>query len=157
MSYDEVGALARTFNDMVQRIAGLAGGLVRQERLTTLGQVTATVSHELRNPWGRSASLLRGPAAARRQGTASNPPGQRIERSITRCENIIGDLLDFSHPRTMQRQPIEIDPAGLPLGRYELPGHVVLCRRLAAAATVSLDQEHFRRCALNSRITPARP
>ena len=148
---DEVGALARTFNDMVQRIADWQEALVRQERLAALGQLTATVSHELRNPLGAiRVSFFVIQQRLGGKGLGVEPALERIERSITRCENIIGDLLDFSHPRTMQRQPIEIDPwlASL-LDEYELPGHVELCRRLAAAATVSLDQEHFRRCVLN--------
>ncbi len=151
MTDDEVGALARTFNDMVQRIADWQEALVRQERLAALGQLTATVSHELRNPLGAiRVSFFVIQQRLGGKGLGVEPALERIERSITRCENIIGDLLDFSHPRTMQRQPIEIDPwlASL-LDEYELPGHVELCRRLAAAATVSLDQEHFRRCVLN--------
>ena len=151
MTNDELGALARTFNDMVQRIAQWQEALVRQERLAALGQLTATVSHELRNPLGAiRVSFFVIQQRLRGKGLEIEPALDRIERSITRCENIIGDLLDFSHPRTMQRQPTAIDPwlASL-LDEYELPAHVVLCRDLAAAASVSLDNEHFRRCVLN--------
>ena len=136
---------------MVQRIQDWQEAMVRQERLTTLGQVTATVSHELRNPLGAIrisffvvAQRLRG------KDTGIEPALERIERSIARCENIINDLLDFSRERPMQQQPTEIDPwlASL-LDEYELPAHVVLCRQLAAAASVALDRERFRRCLLN--------
>ncbi len=151
MTTDELGALARTFNDMVQRIADWQEALVRQERLATLGQVTATVSHELRNPLGaiRISFFVIG-QRLRDKGLGIEPALERIERSITRCENIINDLLDYSRDRPMQRCPTEIDPwlASL-LEKYELPAGIVLCRRLAAAAAVALDREHFRRCMLN--------
>ena len=113
--------------------------------------MTATVSHELRNPLGAIrisffviAERLRG------KELGIGPALERIERSIARCENIISDLLDFSRDRPMQQQPTEIDPwlASL-LDEYELPSHVVLCRELAAAATVPLDRERFRRCMIN--------
>jgi signal transduction histidine kinase len=69
-SKDEIGATAQAFNTMAeqlqsshneleQRVAARTQDLyiaqdklLRQERLATLGQLTATVSHELRNPLG---------------------------------------------------------------------------------------------------------
>ena len=159
MTNDEVGALARTFNDMVQRIAQWQEALVRQERLAALGQVTATVSHELRNPLGAiRISFFVIPQRLRGKGPGIEPALDRIERSITRCENIINDLLDFSRDRPMQRQPTEIDPwlASL-LDEYELPAHVVLCRDLAAAACVALDPNASAAACSTCSITPARP
>jgi signal transduction histidine kinase len=148
---DEVGALARTFNDMVRRIQDWQEAMVRQERLAALGQVTATVSHELRNP----LSAIRISFFVIAQRLRGKEPGlqpalDRIEESITRCEAIIGDLLAFNRNRPMERQPTELDPwlASL-LDEYEPPPHVVLQRQLAAAATLSLDRERFRRCMLN--------
>ncbi|HEX4192289.1 MAG TPA: HAMP domain-containing protein, partial [Stellaceae bacterium] len=50
---DEIGELARTlhvFRDKSRENQRLATELLQQERLSTLGQLTATVAHELRNP-----------------------------------------------------------------------------------------------------------
>jgi len=49
---DEVGELVGAFHTMVQRLQDSMVKLARQERLATLGQLSGTVSHELRNPLG---------------------------------------------------------------------------------------------------------
>ncbi len=121
-SDDELGVLVDAFNAMLEtiqtqnrslieanvrleqiveeRTAALnqaQDNLLRQERLATLGQLTGTVSHELRNPLGTiqaSIDLLR----SRMQNCTADIelPLERIVRNIRRCENIINELLDYS-------------------------------------------------------------
>lgn len=71
--------------------------LVRKERLATLGQLTATVSHELRNPLGAMRPSL---YIINKQSDQNDNRVQRaialVDRNIERCDHIIDELLDYT-------------------------------------------------------------
>jgi signal transduction histidine kinase len=148
---DEVGMLAGTFNEMVQRIQDWEEVMVRQERLAALGQLIATVSHELRNPLGTiRTSFFVIAKQIRAAELGVTPALDRIDRSITRCDGIISDLLDYSSNQPVQTKPTEIDPwLASTLDEYETPPQIELCRNLAAGVTIPLDPDRFHRCMLN--------
>src|SRR5262249_51130670 len=71
--------------------------LARKERLALLGQLTGTVSHELRNPLSTLRLGVQGLGRLQQDG---DPTLKRtielIERSIDRCNHVVSELLDFS-------------------------------------------------------------
>jgi PAS domain S-box-containing protein len=83
--------------------------LLRMERLSVMGETSAIVAHELRNPLvaigGFARTLLR--------NLAEDDPNREFARIISdevgRMENIIHDLLDFIRPRKQMRKTIVID------------------------------------------------
>lgn len=85
--------------------------LLRTERLAAIGQVTATLSHELRNPLGTirtSAMTIRDRLAEKELGLGRVI--ERLERNIRRCDAIIAEMLDFVRDRPLRRQSTEIGP-----------------------------------------------
>ncbi|MGH6960099.1 MAG: histidine kinase dimerization/phospho-acceptor domain-containing protein, partial [Dongiaceae bacterium] len=75
-----------------------------QERLSMLGQVAGTVSHELRNP----LAVIDSSITLVRQLVTDKPAGveralDRADRNIERCERIIDDLLAFTVVREAVR------------------------------------------------------
>ncbi len=84
--------------------------LVRKERLATLGQLTATVSHELRNPLGAirpSIYVIRNKVP---QGDAKLKRAlDRIDRNIERCDHIIDELLDFTRIKELNLTHIDLN------------------------------------------------
>jgi signal transduction histidine kinase len=126
--------------------------LVQKERLSALGQLTATVAHELRNP----LSVIQNTLFTLRQsleskGVTLERPIARIERSIGRCNRIISDLLDFSRQRELQCQEHPIDDwLARVLAEQVPPPKVVIRRDLQAGAVrVRFDPERLRRVAIN--------
>lgn len=93
-------ALAETNTSLKQRTEELVAAqedLLRQDRLATLGRLTATVSHEIRNPLGAVRTSL----YLIKQKTESSGLGieralDRAERGVMRCDNIVSELLDFA-------------------------------------------------------------
>lgn len=84
--------------------------LVYKERLSTLGQLTATVSHELRNPLAAMRPSL---YAIRIMSSADDKRMQlaieRVERGISRCDHIIDELLDFTRITDMEFETVVLD------------------------------------------------
>ena len=125
--------------------------LLRNERLATVGQLTATVAHELRNPMGtiqNSLYLLTQKLADEDRGTVDLV--DRINRNIRRCDAIITELLNFTRDREILLVPTVIDSwlARL-LDGYDLPEGVELVRKLVSAARVPLDVAYFESAVVN--------
>ncbi len=124
--------LARRVEERTEELKRAQEELLRSERLSVLGRLTATVAHELRNP----LSAIRNSVYAIKEfvsgkGLALDRPLTRIERSIGRCDAIVTDLLDYARSRQLQcaRQILDQWLAEV-LDEHKLPGRV----RLAAAA-----------------------
>jgi signal transduction histidine kinase len=114
----------------IQELHGAQEKLVNNERLTTIGQLSASISHELKNPLGRiksAASLLRNELT-----TASNDVQELlriIDNEVILSTKIINDLLDYSRERTPSFENHQIDPIiDDTLNRIKLPPHVTLER-----------------------------
>ncbi|MGH7071361.1 MAG: ATP-binding protein [Acetobacteraceae bacterium] len=94
----------------VERLREAQKELAQNERLATIGQLTATVSHELRNPLGTLvASLEVLQRMADRMPAEARTAIARIERNVWRSARIIDELLEFSRERKSVPQPIAID------------------------------------------------
>lgn len=84
---------------------------IRKGKLAQLGQLTAMVAHEVRNPLNtiRTAAYL-----IERKLEVSAPEVdvqlKRINKGIMRCDSIITELLDFTKTRALQLTTLEIDP-----------------------------------------------
>ena len=126
--------------------------LLRRERLATLGQLTATVSHELRNPLG----VIRTSAFILRDGLKEEMPRarralERIERSVVRCDRIIDEMLDFTRISDLEPEPTALDDwlAGV-IEEQPLPTGIVLRQELQLPdLTVAVDRDRLRRAVIN--------
>jgi signal transduction histidine kinase len=126
--------------------------LLRQERLSALGQLTATVAHEIRNPLGtvRTAIFAISDAIERQETERVQRATQLAERNIVRCDNIIRQLLDYTRERELQLRLTPIDPwLNTVLDEQTIPGDLACTRKLTAGVQVAIDQEHLRRAVIN--------
>ena len=125
--------------------------LVKRERLAALGQLVATVNHEIRNPLMtiRGAIFLLA-AKTRGKGLEVESLLERAERNIERCDAIIHDLLDYTRVRELGLQPTEVDEwLGAVLDEYTRPPGVTMLLNLDARTQVPLDRERLRRGLVN--------
>ncbi len=130
----------------------LEGDLLRQERLATLGRLTATVSHELRNPLG----VIRTSAFIAKGGRTDADPRvqralERIERSVVRCDRIIDELLDFTRISDLEPEPTPLDSwLDSTLSEQVLPSEIELRRDFnVAGIDVAIDRDRIRRAVIN--------
>ena len=88
-----------------EELARVRDELVRQTRLATIGQVSASIAHELRNPLGavRNASYL-----LRRRAAEDDPQRSSyldmIDQEIAASDRIIRNLLEMSRPKLPVKQ-----------------------------------------------------
>jgi PAS domain S-box-containing protein len=144
--------LARRVEERTAELKRAQEELLRSERLSVLGQLTATVAHELRNPLSairNSVYAIRELIAGR--GLPLDRPLTRIERSIGRCDGIVTDLLDYARSRQLNSVPQVLDQwLGEVLDEQKLPDHVTLVRDLAApGVVVAFDPDRLRRVVVN--------
>jgi signal transduction histidine kinase len=125
--------------------------MVQHERLSTLGKLTATVSHELRNPMAaiRNSLFLIREFTGDRAKINSNV--ERAERSVARCDNIIGDLLEYTRQHNLSPQPVCLQAFVREiLAEQKLPAEIKLKSDLRGSeAKVMIDPDRFQRVVIN--------
>lgn len=125
--------------------------MLLKQRLAAIGQVTSTVSHELRNPLGTiSTSIYSIDNKVGGKNLGVDRALDRVKRNIARCDNIISGLLDFTHVRKLQLKSVNFDRwlAGT-LKEYDLPPEVAVEQNLTTQVEIPLDEERFRQVMTN--------
>ena len=126
-SEDELGRLARTFNGMCASIRQAREELIRQERISTIGRLSGSIVHDLRNPlaaiYGGAEMLV----------DADLPPAHvkrlagNIYRASRRIQELLQDLLNVSRGKSSSPEPCRLREVA-----------VAACESLAASA----DAQH---------------
>ncbi len=99
-SEDEMGRLASTFNNMCASIRQAREDLIRQERISTIGRLSGSIVHDLRNPL---AAIYGG---AEMMVDADLPPSHmkrlagNIYRASRRIQELLQDLLNVSRGKS---------------------------------------------------------
>ena len=126
--------------------------LLKKERLSVLGQFTATVANELRKPLSAIRNtLFTMREIASSSGLQLDRPIARIQRSIARCDRIIGDLLEYIRNPELSRIPVNFDEwLRDVLVEHGLPSAVTLVEEYAARdAIVRIDADRIRHVVIN--------
>lgn len=158
------GELQHMNNDMVhvnqmlaqnmQMLKDAQDELVKKGRMEQMGQLTATIAHELRNPLGavRTSTFL----LARRikdKGLGVEAQLQRINTSITRCDDIITQLLDFSRSSKITARREDLDQwleKALAEEAPKLPSAIsIQCRLGTGGVSVAFDPSRLHRALSN--------
>ena len=131
--------------------------LVRKERLAALGQLIATVSHEIRNPLGTVSNAIFSISEAIGQNKTERVSNsvELAGRNIKRCVRVINELLNFTRSREVKLEQTEIDSwlNGV-LDEQELPHGIECIRKLHSGVKLLIDREYMRR-AVNNVVTNA--
>jgi signal transduction histidine kinase len=94
---DEVGRLAASFNEMLDRLDVSRDALVKSEKLGLAGLLAARVAHDIRNPLSSikmQTQLLR----ARLPGEEHAAALDAVLHDVAQVEFVIGDLLELARP-----------------------------------------------------------
>ena len=95
-----------------EELARVRDELVRQTRLATIGQVSASIAHELRNPLGavrNAAYILR--RRAPKEDLQETNYLDIIDQEIAASDRIISNLLEMSRPKQPVKQHVDLRQA----------------------------------------------
>lgn len=113
---DEIGSLARTFNEMVERLREsrqLEERLHFAERSTAMGRLASALAHEIRNPLNfinLSIDHTRehlAPAEGRKRDDFERILSN-VKAEIIRLNRLVGDFLSFGKPMRLHPRPCAI-------------------------------------------------
>lgn len=147
---DEVGDLARTFNEMTERLRGLA----RSERMAAVGQLAAGLAHEINNP----LNVVSGFADFVLEKTAPDDPRRQaledIGRETVRCQKLVSQLLDFAKPREPVRAAADLNDlvanaAALVRSQAKAQGVALELRLAEGLPQAVLDRDQITQALLN--------
>lgn len=107
-SEDEIGRLAASFNSMLDAIRRLQDERVRAEKLAALGQVTAGIAHEIRNPLTAMKMTLQilldaEPAGDRRESLSV------VLKEAERLQLAVDGLLAYAKPPALSLAPANLN------------------------------------------------
>jgi signal transduction histidine kinase len=142
-----------------QQVASTHAASIKSSRMEQLGALTATVAHELRNPLGAvrtSAFMLERKFGE--QDESVKKSFERIRTGVTRCDNIISQLIDFSRTPDLEKSRINFDDwlAGVltDLSQTLHSSVSLTCELGIGEKSVRFDHSHVRR-AVGGLITNA--
>jgi signal transduction histidine kinase len=150
-----VGLAAAVLAYSSERLAALLVRTSRQQKLAALGQLSAGVGHDLRNPLAAVANSIF--VLGRRLEKAGHvderlrEPLDLAKRELAACQRIITDLLDYAREAKLELEPIEvrtlIDEC---VGLVFVPAHVALAVDVApSVGLVPLARDRVRQVLVN--------
>jgi signal transduction histidine kinase len=150
----DISNLNQELATKVKELKSVQDELIKKGRLEQLGQLTATIAHEIRNPLGairNSAFLLERKTSG--MGGEFGGHLQRINNGVDRCDTIISQLLDFSRSKEVNSSLAYLDDWLAKIVREEaqrLPENVYIeCALGLEGLRVPFDPARLQRAVIN--------
>ncbi len=115
-SADELGGLARSFNEMTgrllearERMESANRRLVQAEKLASIGRLAATIAHEIRNPLTSVKLNIQRIAESERLDAIEQEHLSICQEGIGQIEKFIKELLDFTRVPELARERFPLE------------------------------------------------
>ena len=143
-----IGAV-KVFQDL-RELEALRQQLRQRDRLAAIGEMAATVAHEIRNPLGGIQGFA---ALLRRDIEVQDPKARLVEKILagTRSlERVVNELLDYTRPVELDLKPVRCDElVDGALGYLDLGNTAVTIATELPELTVVVDAGKMRQVLLN--------
>ncbi|MBU1904852.1 MAG: PAS domain S-box protein, partial [Proteobacteria bacterium] len=106
--WEEKPAILNILRDISQRLAD-EEAMVRSEKLASLGQLSAGLAHELRNPLAVISSCSQFCLENMKLEQLVRENFQVIYRNSQRASRLIGELLAFARPGRFEREEVDVN------------------------------------------------
>ncbi len=106
---DELGMLARSFNNMTDKLAQARLQLFQSDKLASLGRLAAGVAHEINNPLTAVLTYSSFLLKRSHEQTGTRDDLQVIVSETIRCREIVKSLLDFARQTVPKKRKADIN------------------------------------------------
>ncbi|MGD9019130.1 MAG: PAS domain S-box protein [Desulfuromonadales bacterium] len=144
--------LETIIEDRTRELKEAQSELIQSERLATLGRVTATVSHELRNPLGTIQSSLFSidDSIEKNEPHKARRSLELAERSINRCVKIIEELNSYARVKKLDVSKASVDNwLKAVFEEQSIPEGISSALDLASGVEATFDREKLRQAVVN--------
>jgi two-component system, NtrC family, sensor histidine kinase HydH len=149
--------VADQLSSVYEKVQANFEGMKRAERLSAIGQLSAGLAHEIRNPL---ASISGAAAILARSTTLDQKSGKCLEIITSECERLNGlltNFLNFARPRAPRLQMVPLEPVldhVLELASHGIRGKAVRFEKKVDThlEAVECDPEQLEQVLLNLMI-----
>jgi signal transduction histidine kinase len=106
---DEIGELARAFEQMAAALKETQGQLIQSEKMAAFGQLGAGITHEVKNPMTGIISFAQ--LAQRKLDDREKLAEflELIEKEALRCRDILVNFLKFARASSRDPEPVDVN------------------------------------------------
>ena len=148
---DEIGALAESLNSMMVRLRDYESRLASRSRLLALGDISARLAHEIRNPL--TGLKLHLQLLAERIDAGEAARIAQLLSEVQRLELLVSSTLMLGREQTAERAPTAlaalIDEVAELMGPALSHRGIVVERRCDASLRADIDAARLRQAILN--------
>ncbi len=154
MANENITSLNEELNETIEQLKKVQDEIVRKGKLAQLGQLTATVAHEIRNPLGAiKTAIFLIDRKTQGKGLALEAAMKRVHNGVERCDTIITELLDFTRTKALALNSLSLDDwvkSVIDDERRNLPSEVeIVCDLGVGPAAIQFDDSRMRRVLIN--------
>lgn len=106
---DEIGAVAKAFNEMLDRVDQAQSALVRSEKLGLAGMMAARVAHDIRNPLSSIKMQTQLIRARLRGDPEDDAMLMSVLHDIEQVESVIRNLLELARPGELRLERMSVN------------------------------------------------
>lgn len=114
---DELGGLGRSLNSMIEKLDATqreiehfhTEQLIRAERLASIGELAASVAHEIKNPLAGISGAIQVLADDFPKGDPRREITDQILHQSERMDKTIRDLLNYAQPLYSEPSPVDVN------------------------------------------------
>lgn len=154
---DELQSLATALNDMTDKLAKYESELAERSRLAALGEMSARIAHEIRNPL--TGLKLHLQLLDERVSAPEKPTVRRLLDEVARLELIVAASLSLTRPGQATRREADLNHAVDEVLQLMEPSlrhrEIELQRDLAPLPVLEIDRDRVKQAVLNLVVNAA--
>ncbi len=158
----KVSSLNQELRQSLEALARTQSELVARERMAALGELAASMAHEVRNPLGAIANCITAlrQLPGRRPDTQQESLHEIIVEEVQRLDELVRGLLDFARPVEPQPRPEPLEPVvegalSAALRAQAISSQVTVQREVAPDLPLALVDVQLLHVALSNLFTNA--